>query len=254
MYLVAAHSWQKDEDEVAQALANSMDILIFEARQKISNGGPTVLRSYADRSQADELAARLAQVGIPVLIIDPAATRRRRPFQVSRFRFEAQFLQLESSSGEQRDLDYNTIDLLLAAIGSSELKETTVTVTERRFSLGKTLLAGGLPMSKKVKRDKSQLVSSRDETVWLYAGGAAPAVFNRATLNFDGLADALLMTRNLNFTHLKNELRRLAPQAVYDDRLLRRASVVRLLGSTLDPERDLDLAFEIVSHSLLPNP
>jgi hypothetical protein len=57
-------------------------------------------------------------------------------------------------------------------------------------------------------------------------------------------------TRDLNFAQLKKELRRLAPQAVYDDRLLKRAALIRLLGPTLSPETDLDLAFEVLARSL----
>jgi hypothetical protein len=79
-------------------------------------------------------------------------------------------------------------------------------------------------------------------------------IFNRAAMNYDGLGAAMKLTRALNFSHLTNELRRLAPQACYDDRLLKRAGLVRLLGPALSPETDLDLAFEILARSLRPKP
>lgn len=98
------------------------------------------------------------------------------------------------------------------------------------------------------------MLLERDETLWLYRKEEAPFIFNRVALNYDGLADALHLTRNLNFIHLKNRLRQLAPQAICDDRLLKRSRLIRLLGSTLNPDVDLDLACEILARSLRPEP
>lgn len=58
------------------------------------------------------------------------------------------------------------------------------------------------------------------------------------------------MSRDLNFSHLRNELQRLAPRALYDDRLLKRAGVVHVLGKSLSPDTDLDLALEILARCL----
>jgi hypothetical protein len=53
---------------------------------------------------------------------------------------------------------------------------------------------------------------------------------------------------------LISELRRLSPRASYDDRLLKRVGLARLLGPALDPETNLDLAAEILARSLRPSP
>jgi hypothetical protein len=252
MYFVAAHSWQQPTDKVAETIANTMGILVFEARQKISNGGPAILTSFADRSRAEELASRLSQAMIPTLVIDPIATRSHQPRYVSSFVIEPQALQLTTVDGENFSIDYAEIEFLLVAIGVSRQIQTTAVVTKRKFSLGKTLLAGGLPMTKKVQSEKAVMVIERDKTLWLYTRQQAPFVFNRATLNYEGLGDEMQLTRDLNFKHLKTKLRRLAAQAVYDERLLRRAEQVNLLGPSLDPDVDLDLAFDILARSLRP--
>jgi hypothetical protein len=67
---------------------------------------------------------------------------------------------------------------------------------------------------------------------------------------YDGFGAAMKLSRELNFAYLKSELRRLCPEAVYDDRLLNRLGQVRLLGPALNPESSLDLAFEILARSL----
>lgn len=250
MHIVAVHSWQKDEAAVARTIADTLGLLVFEARQKIVGGGPVVLATFADQLQAEILAAKLLRDGVPALVIDTAVLRNRsQPFPVRRFVLEAQELRLESLAGELCAIDYGRVELLLVATSSSRT-QSTATVTERKFSLGKTLLAGGVPMSKKVTHEESVTSVERDETLWLYTQGRAAAIFNRAALNYDGFGNAMQMSRDLNFAQLKNELQSRAPQAGYDDRLIKLAGLVRMLGPSLSPETNLDLAFEILARSL----
>ncbi|WP_432822639.1 hypothetical protein [Trichloromonas sp.] len=251
MHLVAVHDWPKDEAAVAKTIADTLGILVFEARQKISGGGPAVLANFAEPRQAEALAVRLSREEVPALVIDTLAVRNRNaPFNVRRCVLKTQALRLESAAGETCDIDYDTIELLLVATCSAGQMQTIGKVTQRKFSLGKTLLAGGVPMTKKVTSTQTVLTEARDETLWLYARGQTMVIFDRAAMNYDGLGEGMKMTRELNFAHLKNELRRLAPQAGFDDRLLRRAALVRVLGPALSPEADLDLAFEILARSL----
>lgn len=251
MQLVVVHSWQQEDAVVAKIIADSLGTVVFEARQKISSGGPAVVATFATAQQAKELAGRLCQGDVPALVIDTEALRReRRLFHVRRFVLQPKALRLESFSGESCNIDYETIDLLLVAICNSGPTQLTGTETKRKFSLGKTLLAGGVPMTREVKTGNAFSVEERDETLWLYARQGAIAVLDRTAMVYDGLGDAMQFTRDLNFSFLKNELRRLAPLACYDERLLKRASLVRLLGPSLNPETDHDLAFEILARSL----
>ena len=144
-----------------------------------------------------------------------------------------------------------SIELLLVANCSAGQTQTSYSTTERKFSFGKTLLSGGVPMTKKVTSEEALTSHERDESLCLYSREQGPVLFNRAELDYTGLGDAMQMTRDLNFNRLKTVVRDLAPQAGYDDRLLKRAEQVRLLGPSLNPDTDIDLAFEILSRSLL---
>ncbi len=252
MYLVVVYGWQIEEGEAAKAVADTLGILLFEARQKIAGGGPRVLATFADAPPAEALAARLSAAGVPALTIDPVSVRSGTPpFPVRRFVLGREALELESSAGDMCRIDYGTIDLLLVANCSAGQTQTTHTTTERKFSLGKTILSGGLPMTKKVTTEETLTSSERDETLWLYAREWGTVSFNRADLDYSDLGDAMQLTRELNFNRLKTSLRALAPQAGYDDRLLKRAEQVRLIGPSLNPDTDIDLAFEILSRTLL---
>lgn len=252
MHLVIVHGWQKEEAQVAKAVADSLGILVFEARQKIAGGGPRVLTSFAELQPAEDLAARLSQTGVPAFVLDPDSVRSgSQLFTVRRFVLGSQAMELESISGDQCILDYGAIELLLGANCSTGQTQTSYSTTERKFSLGKTLLSGGVPMTQKVTSEEILTSHERDESLCLYSRECGPVLFNRVGLNYTGLGDAMQMTRDLNFNKLKTAVRDLAPQAVYDDRLLKRAEQVRLLGPSLDPDTDIDLAFEILSLSLL---
>jgi hypothetical protein len=255
MHLVVVHGWQQEEAEVAKTIAGTLGTVSFEARQKISGGGPAVIATFAAQLQAEELAGRLTQGGVPTLLVDTEAVRRRKPpFFVRRFVMEPKTLRLESLTGERCDINYDTIDLLLVAICNSGPTQTAGMETKRKFSLGKTLLAGGVPMTRQVKSETTFNFEERDETLWLYAHENSTIIFDRTAMIYDGLGDAMQFTNDLNFSHLKNELRRLAPLAHYDDRMLKRAALVRLIGPTLNPETDHDLAFEVLARSLKEEP
>ncbi|MCK5825935.1 MAG: hypothetical protein KAG93_02775 [Desulfuromusa sp.] len=249
MYLVAVHRWQQEATVVAEIIAAALNILIFEARQKITGGEPVTIASFADQNQAEELATKLNHAEVPALVIDSQWVRsHNRQQYASRFELGAQTLQVETSSGELLNISYETIDLLLLATCCAGQIEATS--TQRKFSLGKTLLAGGIPRTKKIKTTETLKAEERDKTLWIYTSTGETLVFTCNGMSYTGLGEARQITRELNFTYLLKELQRLAPQACYNDRLLTRVGQVQLLGPMLNPESDLDLAFEILSRSL----
>lgn len=251
MHLVVVHNWQLEESAAAKIIAEILGTVAFEARQKISGGGPAVIASFADPRHAEALVVALTQNSVPAFVIDPEIVRGgAQPFHVRRFTLGAQALKLETCDGACCDVAYKTIDLLLPGICKVGELQTVGTETTRKFSLGKTLLAGGVPMTKKVSTEKAVTVAEHDEALWLYTQQNGAVVFDRTVLNYDGLGEAMQLTRELNFSYLKSELRRLAPQALYDDRLLKRAALIRVIGAALNPDTDFDLAFEILARSL----
>ncbi|MEJ2202292.1 MAG: hypothetical protein P8X63_14925, partial [Desulfuromonadaceae bacterium] len=248
MQLVAVHGWQKEEGEVAKIIADTLGTVVFEARQKIAGGGPAVVANFADPKQAAEVAASLGRQGVPAMLVDSLEVRRRQPpMKVSRFELGSQGIKLANMAGETCTVAYPDMELLLVAVCSAGMTETTGTVTERKFSLGKTLLAGGVPMTRKVTREQTVLAEDRDKALWLFAAGRTIAICYCGTMDFASLGAAKQLTRDLNFSYLTEELRRLAPQACFDDRLLKRPAMIRLLGPTLCPETDFDLALEVLA-------
>jgi hypothetical protein len=251
MYLVVLHDWKMEDAAVATFVAEKLGTVAFEARQKLSGGSPVVIAPFADEDHARAFVDSLTQEGLPAFLIDTEEVRKRpSACYVHRFVLGEEALKVESRDGECCEIEYGKIDQLLVAICKAGEIQTTGTETSRKYSLGKTLLAGGLPMTKQVKTKKVLTVEEREESLWLYTHNRALFIFDRPVMNYDGLGKAMQFTRDLNFTHLKNELKRLASQARFDDRLLKRSAMIRLIGPALNPEVDHDLAFEILSRSL----
>lgn len=254
MYLVVAHNWKQPET-AAEGVAKAMAILLFEARQKIAGEGPRVLASFADCDAAEDLAGKLEAAEVPALILETRSLREnRKASRVQSFSFEDDRLSLSLEGGLSCELPYRAIDTLLVATAITQLQPEVSGKTKRKLSIGKTLLAGGVPMRKNVKGESRSAVEEREQVLWLYNSIGPVLIFERGGLDYSGLGDALQLSRDLNFNGLLKQLRQRAPAALFDDRLLRRGDQCRVLGPLLSPEADLDLACEILARTLRPKP
>jgi hypothetical protein len=250
MHVVVICRWKEETPELVQALALTLGITAFEARPRLNGGGPAVAAGFADPERAQALAKKLDQIGFETLVIDSAMVRGRAGhFIVRRFELYERSLRIETGDGQQADIPWQEIDLFIPATSIVEYSGTK-TITEHKLSLGKTMLYGGIPMTKKIEHKEEVSTEERGKVLYLYACRRQPAFFSQNGMSYDGLGPAMKMSRELNFNHLVSELRRFAPRAVFDDRLVNRAGQVRMLGPALKPEISLDLAAEILARTL----
>jgi hypothetical protein len=250
MHIVAICNWKEGSEELVQALAGALGVTVYEARQRMFGSGPAVVASFADQQPALALAGKLNQSGIATLLLDATAVRNSSGyFVVRRFEFKKWSVGIESSGGQRTEIPYDEIDLLLPCTSISGVSEQK-TITERKLSIGKTILSGGIPITTKVERQETVTSEERTKVLYLYAGKRPPVIFSQIGMTFDGLGEAMKLSRELNFAHLTNELRRLCLAAVFDDRLVSQMGQVRLLGPGLNPETNLNLAVEVLARSL----
>lgn len=249
MQVVAISGWREENPEMVQGLAGVLGISGYEARQRMIGNGPAVVATPAESETAVALAGALHRLGFATVVVDTGAVGGDGRIQVRRFRFRDSSLLVESREGRLAEIPYAETAILLAVSSSVESTETK-TYTERSLSIGKTLATGGVPMFSKKEHQEKHTVEERGKLLYLYAPGRPPLLFSQNGMAYDGLGTALQVSRELNFAHLQNELRHLCPTAAFDDRLLNRLAQVRLLGPTLNPESNLDLAVEILARSL----
>lgn len=252
MHLVAISNWKEETAELVQAFARTLGVAVYEARQRMIGKGPVVVASFADAEMALALAHKLNEIGFATLIVDARSVRSSADyFIVHRFQLKPLSMLIESSGGQQDEIPYDAIDLL--CLGTSIVATSvTKTITERKLSIGKTLLSGGIPMTSKVEHQEEISQEERGKVLYLYAVRRLPVIFSQNSMNYNGFGADMKLSRELNFAHLISELRRLCPGASYDDRLLNRIGQVRVLGPTVTPETNLDLAAYILAQSLRP--
>jgi len=251
MHVVAIHGWREETAKLVQALSVALGCTIFEARQRLIGGGPAVVAGFADPHRAQALAAQLNQGGIATLVVDADLVHGGTGhFVVRRFELGEMSLRIEAVDGQSAEIAYGEIELLLPGTRVAGQTETKTT-TERKFNLGRTILSGGIPLTKTVSRQEEVTTEERTKFLYLYAGNRPQVVFRQSAMTYDGFGAAMKMSQELNFAFLTSELRRLSPRAVYDDRLQNRVGQVRLLGPAQNPETHLGLAAEILAQSLL---
>jgi hypothetical protein len=252
MNIVAIHNLLGKKEMLAEILASALKSAVYEAlsRLKAPGSGPFVVRTSATIGRAEELIARLRAKGFnAVLLKEDDMESEEARFVVRRFMLNSDALIVESNAGESLDVDYGSIGLLLR--GTSIAQTTlTETVKEKKFDPGMALLTGGLKMTKTSEKTLEITTQTREGFLHLYAGEQQTLVFKEGGLAYDCLGSALQPTNQANFSYLITELRRLSPEASYDDRLLSRAGQVQLLGPSLSPEKHLDIATSLLAKLL----
>jgi hypothetical protein len=250
MHVVVIHGWQEAGAGLLQVIAAASGLSVYEVRQHMIGGGPALLASFAGPEQAGALSLRLDDAGVGAFVVDTASLHGAPGrLVVRRFELGERALRLESVDGASSEVPYGEIESLLPATRVSGQTESK-TVTERKFSLGRTVLSGGIPLTKTVTRQEEVATEDRTKCLYLYARQRPQVVFRQNGMNYDGFGAAMKLSQELNFAYLTGELRRLCPAAVFDERLVSRAGQVRLLGPAQSFEAGLHLAAEILARSL----
>ena len=146
---------------------------------------------------------------------------------------------------------FSSVRLLLRA--SRLISEsTTEIVRERKLSLGRAILTGGLVMTRVEKRKRQLTRGEPEGLLYVYAEGHRPLYFGQLALDYRGLGGRLAPNAAQNFAHLWDALRERCPRAIRNDLLTNRTFQAALLGPALSPERHLDLAISLLKRHLSP--
>ena len=247
MHVAVIHHWQEVTPELTQALATALGITAFDARQRLVSNGPAVVSCLADPQLAQAVSVKLQKNGFNAFVVDVEAALSKRPvFSLRRFKFESDSIHIEEIDGRKSSIAYKDIKFILPAFLITKQTETNA-VTEKKFSVGKTIMSGGIPMRKNVSSQEVTAHEEREKVLYLCGGNRARIIGAQSTLLYDGLGEKMQPSKDMNFNSLVAEMRQRCPNASYDDRLLRRAEQVKLLGPTLSPDSHIDLAVDILA-------
>jgi hypothetical protein len=254
VHIIAIRDLDPRSAERSATLAAAVGSVPVElaARLRAAGRGPVVLATTASPDDARSLAAAVEAAGLRALVLEPGELETEAGrFLVRTPAFEGTALHVVSRQAASLALECAAIRLVLRGTMVESTPETATT-RERKFSLGKAIMTQGLVVTKTVEKTTRSEAETREGFAHLYAPGHPPIVLRESALSWEHSGLPRQPSRAANFTAFLAEVRRRAPGAVYDDRLLTRAGQVRMLGPALPPEEYLDVAVTLLVKALGP--
>jgi hypothetical protein len=219
--IVAVTALATPVEAEAKALAADLGTIAYEERLKLTAGLPAIVLATTDAAAAQALLAKLRARGHRALLcrasdVVPASA------MVSLRRFA---LDDEGLASGDAHLPWDDISALVRA---RHLRSTTTTETvkEKKFDLGRAVMTGGLVMRKAQSREVVTRTEDTEQVLYLFrTSGETPWLLREHETHYGALGAALAPTATRNFTIAVDTFRARAPQARFDDGLVRRPTL-----------------------------
>jgi hypothetical protein len=258
VYVVAIAELNGAIEAETGPLASDLGITAYETRLLLAPGTPALVLTTVDKEQAIDLVARLRARGHVAIAFDASAVVASRAMtSMRRFRLHAESISLDDQPNEQ--LPYESVVALVAAV-HRQRTQNEGEVRERKLSVGRAVMSGGLVMTRTVKHDTRSVTEGREPVLYLFRRGAGtPWILRERGTSWVGLGRPVVPLAADNFRSAVGALRERMPRAAYDDRLVtRRSAPERMLvvggaGSTTrttSSEAGIDLLAHLVALAL----
>jgi hypothetical protein len=240
MHVVALTRWNAAlalEQELP-VLAPALALGLYDARLKLAVPPPAVLATLPTLEQAQQLLALLRRRGHgAVACAMEAVPAPERAISCRGFTLESDAF--AGIDGQRRPftLPYREI---LGVVRAFELSSETQMheKSEKKFAIGRALLSGGVMMKKTVTKTETSGSTERQHVAYMFQSRSPePVVLEENGLSYEGLGPARTSTARGSFEALIKALRRCAPTALHDDRLVthkRRVDLTSVRGLTKD--------------------
>lgn len=254
--LVGITNLQEGPEVLAPTLAKALGQTLHEGLTRLrgAGSGPIVIGVHQNRAQADAMTEALTGAGFTVVTVDDEDFAREAAcLVVRRFAFTSEGLRAEAAGGESLMIAPQDIRFILKGTGiiSHEVTEKT---QEKKFSAGLAIATQGLVTSTTVNKTKVTTVQEREGFAHVYTAAGRVVEFRETRVDYSSLGDLRKPTRLLNFAWTVSELRRMAPESPYDERLLTRNLQAQLLGPILSPEKHIMNACALLAKTHITTP
>ena len=164
MHVVAIHSINTEKETLAGSLSAVLKVTLYEALTRLrapGNGLLWIVAVLAEKERAAQLSEQLHSAGFKSLVltadeIDTASCA----WIVRRFGLGKSELHVETEKGDNLDIPFQDIDLVLPGISISR-DNTTETVKKRSLNLGRAVISGGLMLTKTTKTTREVTTEAR---------------------------------------------------------------------------------------------
>lgn len=232
MFLVAITRLATAIESEARALAVDLGGVAYDQRVKLNAGMPSVVFATPDLAAARECVARVEGRGHAVVLVSADdVVRSQAMLQMKRFAFEDSTASGPYRGGaegllanEMERRPWEEITALVRATHRS-VGQAAEVVTEKKFDPLRAAITGGLVMSKKVQKVITTHAPEHEDVLYIFGlPGSTPWILRERHAQYGALGAAITLSSHENFRLSVEAIRKRAPRALYDDRLVARKS------------------------------
>lgn len=218
--IVALIALRTSVEDEAPLLAPELGVTPYETALLLRGPSPVPLLRTDDRGRALGLLAGLRARGHDVVACDASAVVSAEDMlQVRAFRVELDAFVATSSTGVEERIPWADVVALVRAVHRTRVEQVEKTA-ERKLSLGRAAMSGGLLMSKTVTTTKTQTSEEREQVLYVFRRGGFPLLMSQSRARYEGLGAEMRPVQLENFATVVRLLRERSPGAAYDERLL----------------------------------
>jgi hypothetical protein len=215
MFVVAVVSLGTAVETEAPLLAGELGVTAYDAGLLLRAPSPAIVLRTEDRPRAIAVLSALRARGHDTVACDTSAVVASSAMHLVRsFVLEADAL---VDAGAR--LPFGAITALVRAVHSARV-ETTEKSTDKKISIGRAALTGGLLATKNVATERTRVSEAREQVLYVFASTPQPWIVAASRTRYDGLGEPLRPMQLENFERLVTVLRERCPAAAFDDRLL----------------------------------
>jgi hypothetical protein len=210
------------DDELVNKVAAIIEKSPYETRLRLTGKIPKIIANYDVLPPAESAAQRLRALGLMVIVVSDSALRQ--PWQV----FKAHNLKLEERAvtfydraGHSMRMEAANIFLVLTARMQHET-QTEITKTETKLNITATLLTGGIPIIKRVKKKETTRSHQNVSFLRLYGRTSPEPVveIQQQNFNYSFLGSEMASSASANYLIAVKKIREAFPLTIYDDSLI----------------------------------
>jgi hypothetical protein len=187
----------------------------YEVRVKLGGGLPVIVLTTVDEQQARAvLGALRARRHGAILCDDRHVVASDDMVAMRRFAFEDGAI----VAGHER-LPFDDVYAVLRASHKRET-ESRAEVVEKKTSVRRALMTGGLITAKEVAREERRTAVEREQVLYLFRRTGVPWLLRQHSAYYQGLGFHMGVSQHENFQRTWQLLREQMPHATFDDRLV----------------------------------
>jgi hypothetical protein len=217
--VVALVALGRSVEQEIPALAADLGVTAYEAGMMLRAPPPVIVLRSEDRTRTANVLEKLRSRGHDAVACDlESVVSSEHMFRPKSFRLDGESF-IGTDRGEERRLSLDGVFAFVRATHSTR-NEDTVIEQHRKISLGRTALTGGMVRTRTVEMERKRVTQEREPVLYVFRHDAAPWLLASTQMRYDGLAEAMKLSKIENFEVLLRILRERAPSAPFDTRLL----------------------------------